>query len=139
MNQTTSSRPVILWILALVATIFGALTLKSAYLVLFTTGEFHQNAGNFVPFVVMFNGIAGLFYLIAGFGIFKQRKWGVRLSILIAVSTISVYGLFGLHVNNGGLYEMQTVVAMAIRSGVWSVIAIVAWFKICKAKASDLI
>lgn len=132
MNQTGTSRPIVLWGLSLIAIVFGALTLKSAYLVLFTTGTFHQEAGNFVPFVVTFNGIAGIFYIIAGLGLFKQRQWGVRLSILIALSTLIVYGLFGLHVNNGGLYEMQTVVAMAIRSGLWSVIAIVSWFKIIK-------
>ncbi|HEA26521.1 MAG TPA: hypothetical protein ENH92_05300 [Ectothiorhodospiraceae bacterium] len=134
MNQTATPRSIILRLLALVAMVFGALTLKSAYLVLFTTGTFHQEAGDFVPFVVTFNGIAGFFYLIAGFGLFKQTQWSVRLSILIAVTTLVVYGLFGLHVNNGELYEMQTVVAMAIRSGLWSLIAAVAWFKICKAK-----
>ncbi|NOR51332.1 MAG: hypothetical protein GQ470_01815, partial [Gammaproteobacteria bacterium] len=63
MNQKSTSRPIVLWGLALVAMVFGALTLKSAFLVLFTTGTFHQEAGNFVPFVVTFNGIAGFFYI----------------------------------------------------------------------------
>jgi hypothetical protein len=101
--------------LALIATVFGGMTLKSAYLVLFTTGALHQNAGNYVPLVVMFNGIAAFFYIAAGGGLFKAKQWAVKLAALIPASTLVVYGLFGLHVNNGGLYEMQTVVALAVR------------------------
>jgi len=128
MKILNRSHTMTLWGLSLVAIVFGVMTLKSAYLVLFTTGTFHQGAGHYVPFVVIFNGSAAFLYLIAGMGLFRQKRWAVRLSFLIASATVVVYGLFGLHVYSGGTYEMQTVVAMAIRSGVWSIIAVTSWF-----------
>ena len=130
MNHLNSSRPIVLWGLALVAIIFGALTIKSAYLVLFTTGTFHQEAGNYLPAIVWFNGIAGIFYLIAGLGLWKQRRWSLWLAATIALATLIVFALFGLHVNDGGLYEQRTVGAMTVRSGVWVIIALAAWFKL---------
>jgi len=137
MNQISVSRPIVLWVLAAVAIVFGVLTIKSAYLVLFTTGTFHQQAGNYLPLVVWFNGIAGFLYVIAGLGLFKQKIWAVRVSIFLAISTLTVFALFGMHVSNGGLYEHRTVGAMSIRSALWIVIALVAWFKICKNSRAD--
>lgn len=136
MNPQSNSRPIILWVVAIIALIFGALTLKSAFLVLFTTGTFHQEAGNYVPFVVWFNGFAGIFYLIAGFGLFTQRKWVTKLSMTMALATLLVFILFGLHIINGGLYEQQTIAAMSVRSGVWILISLLAWFKISRPSHS---
>lgn len=132
MNQTTTPRPLVLWLLALVATVFGVLTIKSAYLVLFTTGAFHQEAGNYLPFVVWFNGIAGIFYVIGGYGLWRQKRWSAWLAMTIAMATLTIFALFGLHVSDGGLYEQRTVGAMTIRSALWSIIALVAWFKFIK-------
>lgn len=132
MNPINRSRPIVLWSLALLAIVFGAMTIKSAYLVLFTTGTFHQEAGNYLPFVVWFNGIAGMFYVIAGYGLWRQKRWSVSLAASLAVATLAVFALFGLHVSDGGLYEQRTVGAMTIRSGLWSIIAVVSWFKIMK-------
>ncbi len=134
MTNVSTSQRIGLAGLALIATVFGGMTLKSAYLVLFTTGAFHQDAGNYVPFVVVFNGIAGFVYITAGGGLFKRKPWAVKLAAAIAGSTLVVYGLFGLHVNSGGLYEMQTVVAMAVRSGLWTLITIGSWFLLVRTK-----
>jgi len=51
------------------AVVFGFLTIKSGGAVLFVDGSSRQAAGNFVPFVVWFNFVAGFVYLIAGGGI----------------------------------------------------------------------
>ena len=135
--RTTPQKPILLWALALFGSFFGVMTLRSAYLVLFTTGAFHHAAGNFVPFIVKFNGTAGFFYLLAAFGLFRKARWAVKLSALIATSTFVAYGLFWMHVGGGGLYEMQTVIARPIRFGLWSLIATVSWLTLIKNKPAE--
>jgi hypothetical protein len=130
--MTSSSKPYLLWVFSVLAIIFGVLTIKSSYLVLFTTGEFHQAAGNYLPFVVTFNGIAGFFYIIAGLGFFKNIQWSAWLSIGLALSTLLIFMLFGWYVNEGGLYEQRTVAAMVIRSGFWVILSLIAWFSLIK-------
>lgn len=130
------SGSIALKVAAVIAIIFGALTLKSAGLVLFVSEDFNKAIGNFVPFVVWFNGVAAIFYLITGFGLWKQQRWSVWMALTIVFATWGVYALFGLHVRNGGAYEMQTVAAMALRSGVWTIISILAWFKLKQKKST---
>jgi len=133
-DRSSIQRPVAIWIASIFALIFGLLTLRSAGLVLFTEGEFHQQQGNFVPFVVWFNFSAGFAYIIAAIGLFMMSRWSGYLAYLIAAATAVVFGLFGLHVINGGLYEMQTVGAMTIRVSVWVAIAAVAYFKVMRVR-----
>lgn len=115
---------------SIVAMVFGLLTIKSGGAVLFVDGADRLAAGNYVPFVLWFNFIAGFFYIIAGIGLWLDKYWTVKLSILIASTTLIVYALFGLHILSGGLYEMRTVIAMLLRSIVWLSIAIYAYRKI---------
>ena len=107
---------------ALVAIIFGAITIVVGGKTLFSTEE-RAAAGNIVPFVLWFNFIAGFAYVIAGYGLFLWKPWAAWLSGAIAVATIAVFIAFGLHVYLGGTFEARTVGAMIIRSAVWIVIA----------------
>ncbi len=111
---------------AIIAVVFGMLTLKSGGMVLFTDGAAHQAAGNYVPFVLWFNFMAGFAYIVAGVGLWQQQPWAGKLAALIAVATIAVFVAFGLHVLNDGAYEMRTVVAMSVRSGLWVTIGLLA-------------
>jgi len=120
-------RPLLVWIMTIVALLFGVMTIKSGGTVLFVDGEFRQQAGNYVPFVVWFNFSAGFAYAIAGVGIWMRQRWAIWLAMLIAVSTLITFSLFGLHIFDGGLYEQRTVIAMSVRSMVWTVIAIFAY------------
>lgn len=70
LSALTIKPPKEIWIVAIIALVFGALTVKAGGLVLFSEGEFHQLQGSFVPFVVWFNFIAGFAYIIAAIGIF---------------------------------------------------------------------
>lgn len=124
-----NKRPVSLWAVSIIAILFGLLTIKAGGSVLFVDGEARQQAGNYVPFVVWFNFIAGFAYLIAGLGLWKQQRWSVWLAILIAVATLMVFALFALHILNGGSYEQRTVIAMSVRSAVWIFIAAFAFAK----------
>jgi len=112
-------------ILSVIAVVFGLLTLKAGGSVIFNIGSARQVEWNFVPFVVWFNFLSGFFYIAAGIGLWLQRRWAVTLSIALVISISITYIVFGIHVLNGGPYEMRTVYAMALRTFVWGVISIV--------------
>ena len=130
MASSRLNRPLGIWVVAFIATAFGLLTLKSGGSVLFIDGIAREEAGNYVPFVLWFNFFAGFAYLLAGAGLFAQKQWAIWLSILIAVANAIVFSLLGLHILDGGLYETRTVVAMSLRTGVWTCIAVFAYRKI---------
>ncbi|MFA5521933.1 MAG: hypothetical protein WCY98_07800 [Castellaniella sp.] len=115
------------WLLPLVAIGFGLLTLREGGAVLFFDGAARQAAGHYVPFVLWFNFLAGFAYIIAGTGLWLQRRWAVRLAIAIAVTTALVFLAFGVHVALGGAWEPRTVAAMTMRTLIWSGMAAIAW------------
>jgi len=119
-----------IWIVPVIAVVFGLLTIKSGGSVLFIDGADRQAAGNYVPFVLWFNFSAGFLYIVAGVGIWMQKQWAAKLAVLIAVATLLVYAMLGLYILSGGLYEMRTIAAMSLRSMVWAFIAIFAYRKI---------
>ncbi|SDE56784.1 hypothetical protein [Ruegeria marina] len=104
------------------AVVFGALTIVSSGRALFGNADM----GAVVPFVLWFNFLAGFAYVIAGIGLWRGRRWAVRLSLLVFLATAIVFALFGLHVLRGGVYEARTVGAMTLRCTVWAIIAWVA-------------
>ncbi len=121
----TSNKKKPMWIniVSVIVILFGIATIKEGGTVLFTE-EGRNSAGNFVPFVLWFNFIAGFAYIMAGITLFKLKICAKRLSVLIATTTSIVFILFGIHIFSGGEYEMRTVVAMTIRSTLWISIAI---------------
>ncbi len=112
--------------LALVAVLFGLLTIVSGGRTLFDA-QARQLAGNYVAFVLWFNFLAGFAYVIAGVGLWKLQSWSLWLSLAIAAATLLVFGLFGIQIWNGGSFEMRTVAAMSLRSIVWFVISAIAY------------
>lgn len=118
-------RPLLITSLSIVATLFGIATIKEGGTVLFTEAG-NQNAGNFVPFVLWFNFFAGFAYILAGIMLFRLKSCSRKLSSVIAIATTIVFIIFGVHILNGGAYELRTVVAMTLRSGIWIAIALFA-------------
>jgi len=105
-----------------VAIAFGVLTVFSGGRTLLGSADM----GAVVPFVLWFNTMAGLAYVVAGLGLWQGRRWAWPLSFVIFAATLLVFAAFGLHVAKGGAFEMRTVYAMALRSAVWGWIAWVA-------------
>jgi len=105
---------------ALVAVVFGALTVLSGGRALFGGAA----VGDAVPFVLWFNFLSGFAYIFAGAGIWLRKGWAPGLAALLAVAIVGMFGLFGLHIAQGGAFEMRTVGAMALRAGVWVFIAL---------------
>ncbi len=126
------NRSIGFWVITAIAVLFGLLTIKSGGSVLFIDGQDRQAAGNYVPFVVWFNFLAGFIYIITGAGLWMQKRWAVWLSICIALATIIVFAVFGIVVINGEPYEVRTVVAMSLRTVVWVFISMFAYRKIIR-------
>jgi hypothetical protein len=110
--------------MALVAIVFGIVTIVVGGKTLFGGAEERAAAGNIVPFVLWFNFVAGFAYVIAGFGLFLWKRWAAQLSAVIAVATIAVFIALGVRIFLGGMFEVRTVGAMIIRSAIWIVIAV---------------
>jgi cytochrome c oxidase subunit IV len=109
--------------MALIAVGFGLLTIKEGGTVLFGEEVARASAGNYVPFVLWFNFLAGFAYVIAGAGLWRLQRWAVWLAIVIAVATLIVFAAFGIHILSDGVWEQRTLVAMILRSLVWITIA----------------
>ena len=125
-----SDRSIAIWLISIVAILFGLLTIKSGGSVIFVDGPDRLAAGNYMPFVVWFNFVAGFIYLVAGVGLWLQRQWAIRLSMFIAVATLIVFVAFGIAILMGQAYEVRTVVAMSLRTFIWSVTSLIAYRKI---------
>ena len=132
MPSTKSGQSIGTWIIAVIAVVFGLLTIKSGGSVLFVDGIAREDAGHYVPFVLWFNFLAGFAYLLAGAGLFMKKRWAAGLSIVIAATTIVVFALFGLHILDEGMYEVRTVIAMSMRTVVWALIATFAYRNIIR-------
>lgn len=115
-----------IWAISLVAVGFGLLTVKEGGMILFGDEAARTAAGNYVPFVLWFNFVAGFAYVVAGVGLWLQQRWAVWLAIAIAAATAFTFAVFGAHVYFGGAYEQRTVIAMSLRTLVWVVIATMA-------------
>ena len=109
---------------AVVAGVFGGMTVMSGGSVLLSEAA-RQAAGDYVPFVVWFNTLAGFSYVAAAVALWQWRRWAAPLSLAIAVATLLAGAGFGLHVMAGGAYEMRTVGALALRFSIWAAIAAV--------------
>ncbi|MBK9000029.1 MAG: hypothetical protein IPM35_30290 [Myxococcales bacterium] len=111
---------------AAVAILFGIASVVSGGRVLLDVGAARAEAGAYVPFVLWFNFVAGFAYVAAGAGLWLGRAWGARLSLTLAGLTALTYAAFGVHVALGGAFEGRTVVAMAVRTALWTLIAVLA-------------
>mgnify|MGYP003409021591 CR=1 FL=1 len=133
--NTNSGNKFWLRLVAVVAVAFGLLTVKEGGTILFGDAAVRAAAGNYVPFVLWFNFMAGFAYVIAGAGLWMQQRWAAWLAIAIAAATALTFAAFGAHVVSGGLYEQRTVIAMSLRTLVWAAIAAIAWRRMLRRTA----
>ena len=110
------------WILAIITVLFGIVTIKSGAQVLFGDESSRVAAGDYVPFVLWFNFVAGFTYILAGIGIALRKQWAMWLALFIAISTLLVFAGLGWHIFTDGAYEARTVAAMTLRSTLWTVV-----------------
>lgn len=112
------------WLLGLLAIGFGAATVLEGGHVLFGGAAARAEAGQVVPFVLLFNFSAGFVYVVTGLAALLDRRWAVWLARALAVATLGVFAAFGVHVLLGGTFERRTMLAMPLRSAFWLVQAV---------------
>lgn len=108
-------RKIVTYITLLVLVGFGMLTLFLSSSVILDLFNVRAREGNYVLFVVWSNFISSILYLVAVYGLIKQKSWTAGiLSISVAILIAAFVGL-NIHIENGGLYEVKTVNAMIFR------------------------
>lgn len=123
-----------IWAVSLVAIGFGLLTVKEGGMTLFGDRVARAAAGNYVPFVLWSNFLAGFAYVAAGTGLWLMQRWAVWLAVAIAAATAFTFAAFGMHVYSGGAFEPRTAIAMSLRTLVWVTIAAIAWRGLLRVK-----
>lgn len=113
------------WLAGGLAVVFGVVTLVEGGHVLFGGPAARAQAGNVVPFVLMFNFGAGFAYVLGGLATLFRSRWAIWFARAVALSTMLVFAAFGIHVVSGGTYELRTLVVMTLRSGFWVAQALV--------------
>ena len=114
-----------LYAVAAVALAFGLVTIISGGRVLFGDETARLAAGNYLPFVVWFNFLAGFAYVTAAVGLATRQPWAPRLALAIATATALAFLVFGLFILAGTPFESRTAAAMTLRTALWAGIA---WF-----------
>lgn len=108
---------------ALVAAVFGALTIFSGSMVLFGPRAAQDLAGNAVPSVVMFNTAAGFAYLAGAVALWRNHPAARPIALAIGVATLMVLAGFAVTALTGAPVELRTALALPFRAAFWLVIA----------------
>ena len=114
-------------IVAVIAVVFGLMTVFSAGRVLFGGQEAQASMGNAVPFVLWFNFVAGFAYVFTGAGLWRRAPWAKYAAAGIAATTALVTVAFVAHIMQGAPYEVRTAAALALRLFLWTVAAAMVW------------
>jgi hypothetical membrane protein len=127
-----TKRPIKILILAVIAAIYGIMTIRSSVMVLFINGQFRENAGNYLPLIVWFFFFSGIASVISAIGFYLQKPWSLWLASSIIIASIILFAILGVFIINGASYEMRTVIAMPIRTAIWTILTFFAYKQISK-------
>lgn len=83
--------------------------------VLFDWFGIRAKQGNYAPFIVKTNLVAGFMYLIVAYGYLNSKVWSFWLMLSIALLLVYAFALFFVHMHSGGAYENRTLGAMIFR------------------------
>ncbi len=108
--------------IAAFAFVFGIVSIVKGGSVVFGPQSARDAVGAFVPFVVKFNMVAGVFYALAAIGIWQGKAYATKIAKWLVISTGVVAAAFAVHVFLGGAYSMQTVGALPLRIGFWMIV-----------------
>lgn len=113
---------------------FGLLTLFLSTSIILDLFEIRAKEGNYVLIVVYANFICSIIYLIAAYGLLKNKTWTTKLLGIATLILIAAFiGLF-FHINSGGIYETKTIGAMVFRTSVTLIFTLISYFIIKKNK-----
>jgi len=108
---------------AIVAAVFGFLTIFSGGMALFGGSAVKAVAGDAVPLVLWFNFLAGFVYVFGAFALFNLKSWAQTIAWSIGFATVLVFVYLIVMALSGTPFEWRTVGAMVLRAGFWLAIA----------------
>lgn len=109
---------------AIIAALFGLLTIYSGGMALFGGSAAKAAVGDAVPLVLWFNFLAGFVYIFGAFALYCSTVWGQRTSWVIGICTLLVFAILIVMILCGTPFEPRTIGAMIVRSGFWLAIAV---------------
>lgn len=120
------------YVIAITLIGFASATLFMSNSVVFDWFEIREKEGDYVPFIVYTNFIAGLLYLISAYGLIKAQKWTFRILIGTALLLVTALIALALHINSGGIFELKTVGALIFRIALTIVFSGLAYYSLKK-------
>lgn len=73
-------------------------------------------------------------YVIAGIGLWALKRWAFWLALAIVIGAFVVFGALGIYIFLGVAWEMRTVIAMTLRTLIWTAIVVVAYREIMQGR-----
>ena len=117
-------------IVAIALIAFALVTIFMSSSVLFDWFGIRAKQGNYVPFIVWTNFVAGFLYLISAYGILKSNKWAVKILIFAEVLLILAFIGLSIHIDQGRTFELQTIKAMLFRITVTLAFTVIAYYQL---------
>lgn len=108
-------RKIAKYITLLVLVGFGMLSLFLSGSVILDLFNIRAREGNYVLTVVWSNFISSIIYLIAAYGLIKQKNWTAGILGVSVIILIAAFVALNIYIENGGVYEVKTVNAMIFR------------------------
>lgn len=116
--------------------IFALLTLFMSGSVIFDLFGIREGRGEYVPFIVWTNFVAGWLYLMAVFGFLRSEKWTFWLLATVTGLLFLAAIALVIYVNQGHAFELNTVGAMVFRIVLSSAFALIAYCKLINGSAT---
>ena len=121
---------IVRYVVAIVLIAFASVTVFMSSSVIFDWFGIREKEGDYVPFIVWTNFIAGFLYLISAYGFLKAKKWTFWVLIGTAIFLVTALIILGLYIDAGGIFELKTVGAMGFRITLTFVFSLIAYYKL---------
>ncbi|HLW32041.1 MAG TPA: hypothetical protein VKX40_07250 [Aequorivita sp.] len=117
---------------AIVLIAFASATLFMSSSVIFDWFGIREMEGDYVPFIVSTNFIAGWLYLVSAYGLLKAKKWAfwilIGTTLFLAIALVAL----ALYINSGGAFELKNVGAMGFRIALTIAFSLLAYYSLKK-------
>ena len=120
------------YVIAILLIAFAAVTVFMSSSVIFDWFGIREKDGDYVPFVVWTNFIAGFLYLISAYGLLKARKWAFWILIGTILFLVIALIVLALYINYGGVFELKNVGAMGFRIALTIAFTVIVYFSLKK-------
>ena len=124
MANLKSTKNASLKILSITAVVLGIVTFLIGFEYLIIQGAYLKLINNYLHFVVWFNFLSGIVYMVTGYGIWNVKPWAVYLSLLIVVFSLIVLAALSVHMFTDGQFRVWQIAEMAIKVLIWALILV---------------